>query len=48
MFDIEPDIEARNVVNIISCSVCCPSNWDFIKDIFRGLILSNLEKIAKS
>ena len=31
MFDIEP----RNVADIISCSVCCPSGRDFIKEILR-------------
>ena len=43
LFDIEP----RNVANIISCSVCCPSGGDFIKEILRGLIFSYLKKIAK-
>ena len=43
MFDIEP----RNVVNIISCSICCPSGGDFIKQILRGLIFSYLKEIAK-
>ena len=43
MFDIEP----RNVDDIISGSVCCPSGGDFIKEIFRGLIFSYLKKIAK-
>ena len=43
MFDIEP----RNVADIISCSVCCPSGGDFIKEILRGLIFSYLKKIAK-
>ena len=40
MFDIEP----RNVADIISCSVCCPSGGDFIKEILRGLIFSYLKK----
>ena len=40
MFDIEP----RNVADIISCSVCCPSGGDFIKKILRGLIFSYLKK----
>ena len=31
MFDIEP----RNAADIISCSVCCPSGGDFIKEILR-------------
>ena len=43
MFDIEP----RNVDDIISGSVCCPSGGDFIKEILRGLIFSYLKKIAK-
>ena len=43
MFDTEP----RNVADIISCSVCCPSGRDFIKEILRGLIFSYLKKIAK-
>ena len=43
MFDIEP----RNVADIISCSVCCPSGGYFIKEIVRGLIFSYLKKIAK-
>ena len=43
MFDIEP----TNVADIISCSVCCPSGGDFIKEILRGLIFSYLSKIAK-
>ena len=43
MFDIEP----RNVVDIISCSVCCPSGGDFIKEILRGFIFSCLKKVAK-
>ena len=43
MFNIEP----RNVTNIISFSVCCPSGGDFIKEILRGLIFSYLKKIAK-
>ena len=42
MFDIEP----RNVVDIISCSICCPSGGDFIKQILRGLIFSYLKEIA--
>ena len=32
------DIEPRYIVNIISCSVCCPSGGDFIKEILRRLI----------
>ena len=40
MFDIEP----RNVADVISCSVCCPSGKDFIKEILRGLIFSYLKK----
>ena len=43
MFDSEP----RNVADIISCSVCCPSGGDFIKEILRGLVFSYLKKIAK-
>ena len=43
MFDIEP----RNVADIISCSVCCPSGRDFIREILRGWIFSYLKKIAK-
>ena len=43
MFDIEP----RNVADIISCSVCCPSGGDFIKEIRRGLSFSYLKKIGK-
>ena len=43
MFDIEP----RNVADIVSCSVCCPSGGNFIKEILRGLIFSNLKKIEK-
>ena len=43
MFDIEP----RNVANIISCSVCCPTVGDFIKEVLRGLIFSYLKKLAK-
>ena len=43
MFDTEP----RNVADIISCSVYCPSGRDFIKEILRGLIFSYLKKIAK-
>ena len=34
MFEFEP----RNVANIISCFVCCPSGGDFIREILRGLI----------
>ena len=30
------EIELRNVVNFISCSMCCPSGGDFIKQILRG------------
>ena len=43
VFDIEPG----NVADIISCSVCCPSGRDFIKEILRGLICSYLKKLAK-
>ena len=43
IFDIEP----RNVADIISCSVCCPSGGDFIKEIRRGLSFSYLKKIGK-
>ena len=43
MFDVEP----RNVADIISCSLCCPSGGDFIKEILRELIFSYLKKIAK-
>ena len=43
IFDIEP----RNVVDIISCSICCPSGGDFIKQILRGLIFSHPKEIAK-
>ena len=41
------DIESRNVVNIVSRSICCPSGEDFIKQIFRGLIFSSFKEIAK-
>ena len=41
------DIEQRNVVDIISCSICCPIGGDFIKQIFRGLIFSYFKEIAK-
>ena len=41
------DSEPRNVVDNISCSVCCPSGGDFIKEILRGLVFSDLKKIAK-
>ena len=43
MFDIVP----RNIVDIISCSICCPSGEDFIKQILRGLIFSDLKEVAK-
>ena len=43
MFDIVP----RNVVSIISCSICCPSRGDFIKQILRGWIISYLKEITK-
>ena len=43
MFDIEP----RNVANIISWSVCCPSGGDFIKEVLRGMIFSYLKKTAE-
>ena len=43
MFDIEP----RNVADILSGSLACPSDRDFIKEILRGLIFSYLKKIAK-
>ena len=36
------EIELRNVADIVSCSVCCPSGGDFIKGILRGLIFSYL------
>ena len=41
------DIEPRNVVDFISCSIRCPSGWDFIKQILTGLIFSYLKEIAK-
>ena len=41
------DIEPRNVVFIISYSICCPIGEDFIKQIFRELILSCLKEIVK-
>ena len=40
MFDIEPG----NVVDIISCSICCPSGVEFFKQILRGLIFSYLKE----
>ena len=40
------DIEPRNVVDIISCSICCPSGGDIIKQILMGLIFSYLKEIA--
>ena len=40
MFDIKP----RNVADIISCSVCCPSGGNSIKEILGGLIFSYLKK----
>ena len=43
MFDIDP----RNVADIISCSVCCPSGGNFIKEVLRELIFSYLKKLAK-
>ena len=43
IFDIEP----RNVVDIIYCSIFCPTGRDFIKEILRGLIFSYLKEIAK-
>ena len=43
MFDIQP----KNVVDIISCSICCLSGVDLIKEILRGLIFSYLKEIAK-
>ena len=43
IFDIEP----RNVVDIISCCICCPSGGNFIKQIVRGLIFIYLKEIAK-
>ena len=39
--------EPRNVVHIMSCSLCCPSGGDFIRQILRGLIFSYLKEIAK-
>ena len=40
-------IELRNVVDIISCSICCPNGGDFIKQILRGLSLSYLKEIVR-
>ena len=40
-------IELRNVVDIISCSICCPNGGDFIKQILRGLNLSYLKEIVR-
>ena len=40
-------IKPMNVTDIISCSVCCPSGGDFIKEILRELIFSCLKKIEK-
>ena len=42
------DIESRSVVDIISCSICCPSGTDFIKQILKGLIFTYPKEIAKS
>ena len=41
------DSEPRNVADIISCSVCCPSGGNFIKEVLRELIFSYLKKLAK-
>ena len=41
------DIELRNVVDIISCSICFPSGGDFIKQTLRELIFSYFKEIAK-
>ena len=41
------DIKHRNVVDIISYSICCPNGGDFIKEILRGWIFSYLKEIAK-
>ena len=43
MFKIEP----RNVVHIISCSICSPSGGDFIKQILGEFIFSYLKEIVK-
>ena len=40
MFDIEP----RNIVDIIFCSVYCPNGGDIIKEILRGFIFSYLKE----
>ena len=41
------DIVRRNVVDITSSSIRCPSGGDFIKQIFRGLIFSYFKEITK-
>ena len=41
------DIVPRNVVDVISCSTCCPSGGDFIKQILRGLTFRYFKEIAK-
>ena len=43
MFDMEP----RNVVDIISYSICCPIGEGFIKQILRGLVFVYLKEITK-
>ena len=43
MFEIQP----KNVVDIISCSICCLSGVDLIKEILRGLVFSYLKETAK-
>ena len=40
-------IKLRTVVDIISCSMCCPSDGDFIKQILMRLTFSYLKEIAK-
>ena len=44
---LKKDIEPKNVVNITSCTLCCPSGGDFIKQILRRLSSSYLKEIAK-
>ena len=41
------DIELRDFVDIIWCSICCPSGGAFIKQILGELIFSYLKEIAK-
>ena len=41
------EIEPRNVADILSCSVCCPSGEDFVKEILSELILKKVAKFSK-